>query len=129
MTTKSNTRSRQAMIIAASMVVVFVLMRIVLHLAPNSNFDVAGYNIHHLFTGVLLLIIAAVPLVLGMTKGKVGTALNIVFGAGLALVLDEWVYLIATDGSDASYLLPVSLYSGMILIALATAYIVFLGRR
>ena len=45
------------------------------------------------------------------------------FGAGLSLALDEWVYLIATDGTNASYLLPVSLWGGVVMIALAVAYI------
>ncbi len=27
---------------------------------------------------------------------------SVMFGAGLSMALDEWVYLIATDGSDKS---------------------------
>jgi len=49
-----------------------------------------------------------------------------VFGAGLSLALDEWVYLIATDGSNASYLLPVSLRGGMVMVGLAVAYVAIL---
>ena len=46
----------------------------------------------------------------------------IVFGAGLSMALDEWVYLITTDGSDASYLLPISLWGGVVMVALAASY-------
>jgi hypothetical protein len=44
----------------------------------------------------------------------------------LALALDEWVYLIATDGSNASYLLPVSLKGGIVMVGLAAVYIAVL---
>ncbi len=45
----------------------------------------------------------------------------------------NWVYLIATDGTNASYSLPVSFWGGVIVIGLACAYTVVLmiaaGRR
>ena len=47
----------------------------------------------------------------------------VVFGVGLSLALDEWVYLIVTDGSNASYLLPVSFWGGLVMIALACVYV------
>ncbi len=51
------------------------------------------------------------------------------FGVGLALALDEWVYLIATDGSNAAYLLPGSLIPGAAMVAPACAYTAVLSRR
>jgi hypothetical protein len=36
------------------------------------------------------------------------------------------VYLIVTDGSDTSYLLPVSLWGGVVMIGLASIYIITL---
>jgi hypothetical protein len=48
---------------------------------------------------------------------------------GLSLALDEWVYLIATDGSNASYLLPVSFWGGVIVVGAATLYAAILSRR
>ena len=41
----------------------------------------------------------------------------------MSLALDEWVYLIATDGSNASYLLPVSFWGGLVMIVLACVYV------
>lgn len=98
--------------------------RLYLHANPYSNFDVGGYNVHHLFTGTLLLVAAGVPLVLRSGRTRLLDACALVFGAGLALCLDEWVYLIATDGSDESYLLPVSLWGGVVVVALGVCYIV-----
>jgi hypothetical protein len=40
----------------------------------------------------------------------------------MGMALDEWVFLIATDGSNASYLLPVSFWGGVVMIGLACLY-------
>ena len=37
-------------------------------------------------------------------------------------MLDEWVYLVATDGTNASYLLPVSGWGAVALLGLASLY-------
>lgn len=110
----------------------FVAVRLVLHNSPNTDVFVAGYNIHHLFTGLLILTAAVLPLVILRPVGQVADLLSLAVGAGLALALDEWVYLIATDGSNASYLLPVSLWGGVTMIAVSVAYaalLVYLARR
>jgi hypothetical protein len=126
--------TRRAKIIAAALVGTFVIVRIMLHRSPDSDFDVAGYNIHHLFTGLLMITAGGLPLVLFPGRSLTLDVSAIVFGAGLSLALDEWVYLIATDGTNASYVLPVSLHGGIVMVALATLYIAVLymvgrGRR
>ena len=50
----------------------------------------------------------------------------IIFGIGLGMTLDEWIYLIATDGTNASYLLPVSFWGGVAVVGIACAYAVAL---
>jgi len=111
------------------MVGVFAFMRVVMTIHPTSNFDVAGYNIHHLYTGLLLLVASAIPLVLDRGEGRSRLPLNLLFGAGLGLTLDEWIYLVATDGSDMAYLTPVSFWGGALFVALAALLIVVLARR
>lgn len=118
--------TRRAKIIAATLTATFIVIRFLLWRSPNSDFDVAGYNIHHLFTGLVLITAAGLPLVLFPGRSALLDFASIVFGAGLALALDEWVYLIATDGSNASYLLPVSLKGGILMVALAALYILVL---
>ena len=104
----------------------FVVTRFLLALSPNSDFDVAGYNIHHLFTGLLLISAGGIPLALFPAQSRLLDLACVLFGAGLALALDEWVYLIATDGSNASYLLPISFRGGVLMVALAAIYVVIL---
>lgn len=117
---------RRARIIAGTLVGTFVVMRILLHRSPDSDFDIAGYNVHHLFTGLLMLTAGGIPLALFAGRSLALDAAAVLFGGGLSLALDEWVYLIVTDGSNASYLLPVSLWGGAVMIALATLYIAVL---
>ena len=49
------------------------------------------------------------------------------FVLGLGLALDEWVYLIVTDGSNASYLLPISFWGGVVVVGLAIGYVIVLA--
>ena len=117
---------RRAKLILASLIVTFVVTRALLTNSPNSDFDVAGYNIHHLFTGLLLITAGGIPLALFPGRSFALDVASVAFGSGLALALDEWVYLIATDGSNASYLLPVSLKGGILMVGLAAVYIAVL---
>ncbi len=113
----------RVVILISSLVLTFVVIRVWLSIFPDADFNVAGYNIHHLYTGILLITIAGIPLILFSSPGRVLDIATAIFGIGLSLVLDEWVYLIATDGSNASYLLPVSLWGGAILVGLTCLYI------
>lgn len=120
MTSINKTRS---VILLTSLVLTFVIIRVWLFFYPNADFDVLGYNIHHLYTGLLLITIGSIPLSLFSGSSRILDLATAIFGVGLSLALDEWVYLIVTDGSNMSYLLPVSFWGGAILIGLACLYI------
>jgi hypothetical protein len=113
---------RNGIILVGTVLVTFVALRASLLIAPDSDLNVGGFNVHHLFTGLLLIVAGGVPLAVfrGHTR-RLDVAL-IVFGVGLGMALDEWVYLIATDGSNAAYLLPVSWWGGVALVGLACVY-------
>lgn len=117
----------RARLILASLLLTFVVVRLAMWRSPDSDFDIAGYNIHHLFTGVLLATVAAIPLVLRSGRSRGLDLACVVFGVGLSLVLDEVVYLIATDGSNASYLLPVSFWGGVVVVGLGALWILLVG--
>jgi len=113
----------RAKILVSSLVVTFAVIRVWLFFYPNADFNVAGYNIHHLYTGLLLVTTGGIPLILFSNPGRILDLATAIFGIGLSLALDEWVYLIATDGSNVSYLLPISLWGGVILVGLTCVYI------
>ena len=113
-------------ILFLSLIITFIVIRIWLFFFPNADLNVSGYNIHHLYTGLLLLTIVGIPLILFSGKSHVLNIAAAVFGVGLSLALDEWVYLITTDGSNMAYLLPTSFWGGVILIGLTALYIAVL---
>lgn len=118
---------RRARLVLVSLLLTFVVVRLALWRSPDSDFDVAGYNVHHLFTGVLMMVAGGLPLVLRAGRSRGLDIACVVFGAGLALALDEVVYLIATDGSNASYLLPVSFWGAVIVVGAGVLWLVVVG--
>lgn len=115
-------KTKQILLFIVSLITTFVVLRVSLYISPNSNFDVAGYNIHHLYTGLVILTIAVIPIILFPQCAKINLPAIVIFASGLSMALDEWVYLIATDGSDAAYLLPISLWGAIIVIGLTCIY-------
>jgi hypothetical protein len=91
---------RNAFILIGTVLLTFVTVRVALFASPNSDLTLGPHNVHHLFTGQLFIVLGGIPLAIfrGHTR-RLDLAL-VVFGIGLALALDEWVYLIATDGSS-----------------------------
>jgi len=127
-TTARSVDRRRARQLIVSMLVTFLVLRGYLHTFPNQDMNVGGFNIHHLFTGLLLITLGGIPL--GVLNGS-GRALDIatvMFGVGLTMALDEWLYLIVTDGSNASYLLPVSFWGGIGFVGAALIYAALLSR-
>jgi hypothetical protein len=120
---------RRARLILASLLLTFLIVRLALSRSPDSDFDIAGYNIHHLFTGLLIAAAAGIPLILRAGRSRGLDLACVLFGGGLSLALDEVVYLIATDGSNASYLLPVSFWGGVVVVGLGALWIAVVGWR
>ncbi len=120
---------RNAVLLITAVAGTFLALRATLALTPNSDFTVGAYNIHHLFVGLLLMTAGGIPLALFRGTSRRMEFAIVVFGVGLAMALDEWVYLIATDGSNASYLLPVSFWGGVVVVGLALVYAVALSLR
>jgi hypothetical protein len=119
----------RARALALAMAATFAVMRAYLHMSPNSDLTIGGYNIHHLFTGLVLLTLGGIAAVIMPPTSRLSLGAIVTFGVGLALALDEWLYLIVTDGTNASYLLPVSFWGGFAAVVLATGYALALGHR
>ncbi len=118
---------KRGTLVLGSLLITFIALRVYLHQFPGTNFDLAGYNIHHLFVGLLLITGGGMPLALCDGESRWLDIAALLFGVGLSLALDEWIYLIVTDGSDTSYLLPVSLWGGVLMIGLASLYALLIG--
>lgn len=117
---------RRAQLVLLSLIMTFALLRLWLHNFPNTDLNVGAYNIHHLYTGLLLITLGGIPLAVLQGGGRWLDAAALIFGIGLSLALDEWVYLITTDGTNASYLLPISFWGGVVMTGLACGYVLLL---
>jgi hypothetical protein len=121
-------QGRRGWLLALSMLATFGVVRAYLHSFPDTDLIVGGYGIHHLFTGLILVAVGGIAAVLLPYSGTLSSLSVVTFGVGLALALDEWLYLIVTDGTNQSYLLPVSFWSGLGAVALASAYAIVIAR-
>jgi hypothetical protein len=123
---------KNGIILLCSMGLTFAILRAYLHFSPDTDLNIGRYNIHHLYTGLLLIAVGGIPLAILNTPTRALELARWIFGVGLGMSLDEWVFLIATDGGNASYLLPVSFWGGVVVIGLAlvyTAAFMFFGHR
>jgi hypothetical protein len=115
------------LLILMPLLAVGVGQRLFLHLVnPNADLFIAGYNVHHLYTGALIEIPAAFVLAFGTPWPLLRAASLIALGAGSAMVLDQVVYLVTTDGSNRAYLRPISLWGAVVLEGLAVVLLLVL---
>lgn len=115
-------RGKRTALFLFAFILTFTALRIYLFYSPNTDMYIGDYNIHHIYTGIILIAVFGVPLVIMEGKSRLLDISAIGFGAGLAMALDETIFLIVTDGTNSSYLLPVSLFGGIFLISAATLW-------
>src|SRR5262249_33221792 len=118
---------RTLLLILLPLLATFIGQRLYLHpVNPDSDLLIRGHNIHHLFVGALLAIPAPFLVAFVPQASLVRWAALVTLGAGTAMVLDQIVFLITTDGSNASYLKPISLWGAIVLEVLAIVLLVVL---
>ena len=115
-------------LILLPMLATFVCQRLYLHLVRVQHVYPAGYLVHHLFTGALIVIPAAFVLAFGARNRLLAVLAPVFLGIGSAMVLDEITYLIATKATDEDYVSAVSLCGAIMLISLAAALLFVLYR-
>lgn len=89
-------------LLAGPMVLSVVVLRAYLHRYPDTDLIIAGREVHHLFTGLLFVLVPAWLLAYGLTGSARDLAL-VTLGAGSGTVLDELVFLIWTAGTNQDY--------------------------
>lgn len=109
-------------IFVISLLATLTLLRLFLMTSPASNLYILGYNVHHLFIGAFLIIIMSVFFIFNI----INKFTIVIAGVSSAFVLDEIIYLIATDGSDKAYLTQVSLLGAITFTAVILVFTLFL---
>ena len=116
-------------LILLPMLTTFAAQRLYLHLVGVQHVHTGGLIIHHLFFGVLMVIPSAFVLAFGPWNRRSAVLSRIALGVGSAMVLDEMIYLIATQASDSDYVSSLSLKGALVFISLATLLLLALYTR
>jgi hypothetical protein len=111
------------LLILLPMLATVISLRLYLHLVHVRHIYPGGYLVHHLFVGLLIQIPAAFLLAFG-TRYRV--LARVALGIGTGLILDEFVYLVATKASDADYVSRLSLGGSIILVSAAVIFLLVL---
>src|SRR5947208_1204070 len=114
-------------LILLPMLATFVCQRLYLHLVRVQHVYPAGFLVHHLFIGALIEIPAAFILAFG--NRLLERVAPVALGIGSAMILDEMTYLVATKATDEDYVSATSLVGAIILISVATGFLLLLYKR
>ena len=116
------------LLILLPMLATFASQRLYLHLVGVHHVRANGFIIHHLFFGVMLVLPAAFLLAFTSRHRMVAILARVGLGVGSAMVLDEVVYLVATQASDGDYVSPLSLWGAVIFMSLGVLLLLGLFR-
>jgi hypothetical protein len=114
------------LLILIPLLTTFACQRLYLHGAGVTHVYPGGYLVHHLFWGAALVMPAAFVLAFGPRSRRSAVLSRVALGSGSAMILDEIVYLVATEASDADYVSPLSLRGAFVFIALGVLLVWFL---
>jgi hypothetical protein len=106
------------LLILLPLLATFACQRLYLHFIGVHHVYPGGYLVHHLFWGAMLVIPAAFTLALGPRSRATAIMSRMALGSGTAMILDEIVYLVATEASDTDYTSPLSLKGAIIFISI-----------
>ena len=111
-------------LLVASTIVAALAVRILLYLAPGvGGTQIAGVHVHHLLSGIVLIVLGGVPAVLLQSRSVLRSASVVGFGSGLGLALDEWLLFVVRESNpETPYMSAVSLLGAAVIVSLASAY-------
>lgn len=112
------------LLILLPMIVTALSLRLYLHLFGINHLYVAGYVVRHLFSGALLVIVAGFVLAFEPSRRWLAVSSRVALGIGSALVLDEIVFLIATEATKEDYVSRISWEGSAIFVSLATILLI-----
>lgn len=122
-------RGQTLALILLPMVATVVIVRLYLHSVEEiQHLYVQGHIFYHLFSGILLVIPAAFVVAFEPRRRRTAQLARAVLGVGSGLVLDEVVFLVATDRTAEEYVTPLSLGGSAALVSLAVILLLVIYR-
>ncbi len=105
-----------------------IFYRLLIQLIGDRSVYIFGTEIHHLYFGVILLLLTGFTRFFSVSN-KLNNLDLILFGVGCGLVTDEFIYILFTPGDHSSYFSNISVYGAVIssLILTVLFYAIFRG--
>ena len=114
------TPKQSVLLILSAMWITFVGLRLSLHLGGVRHIYPGGHLVHHFFFGAILILPAAFLLAFPPRARWFRFATLAILGVASALLLDEFVYLLVTETTDADYISRLSLIGALVLTSSAS---------
>jgi hypothetical protein len=114
------------LLILLPMLSVFVGLRLYLHLVQVRHIYPGGYLVHHFFIGSLVLVPAAFVLAFSPRQRSRQVPALVAVGVASAMILDEFIYLVATKATDEEYVSRVSLLGAVVSVSFAVVLLLVL---
>lgn len=113
-------------LLAGPLVLAVVILRAYLHRYPDTDLIIAGREVHHLYTGLLFVLVASWLLAYGLT-GRARDLALVTLGAGSGTCLDELIFLIYTAGTSQDYVGKTSLRGAIAATGIAVIVLLVLA--
>jgi len=114
------TPKQSLLLILSAMWITFLGLRLSLHLGGVRHVYPGGHLVHHFFFGAILILPAAFLLAFPPRSRWLRFATLALLGMASALLLDEFVYMLATQTTDADYISRIPFLGALVLISSAT---------
>jgi hypothetical protein len=114
------------LLILLPMLSVFVGLRLYLQLVQVRHIYPGGYLVHHFFIGSLVLVPAAFVLAFSPRRRSRQVPALVAVGIASAMILDEFIYLVATKATDEDYVSRVSLLGAVVSVSFAVVLLLVL---
>ena len=114
------TPKQSLVLILCAMWITFLTLRLSLHLGGVRHVYPGGHLVHHFFFGAILLLPAAFLLAFPPRARWLRFATLAILGVASALLLDEFVYILVTQATDADYISRLSFLGALVLISSAS---------
>ncbi len=111
--------------ITAILITIF-LSRILVWLIQERSLYLFGFEIHHFYLGVLLVMLAGFSRFFSKNK-KLNKIDLIGFGIGNGLILDQFIFILFTNGNHTEYFSRFSILGslGLIILVVVIYYFIF----
>lgn len=120
-------KKKEIMKFAAIFLLTIVFFRILVFFVGEKSLFITGREIHHFYLGVILVMICGILFFFSKLK-KIKKYSLIFFAVGVGAIVDEFTYILFTNGTHTDYSSPIS-YIGVIILSILIILLLALNMK